>query len=133
LARAWRLVLAMQTSEAEEAIGQIELQLDDISTAVAKRLRAATQLLRAAGLALQDDSLAALAIASSHLSENPAARDCNAASTLCRLGFWQLGKFDSFHALPRHQPHMRWSRAHRLLEAFMRPFSSTGLCVSRVP
>jgi ATP/maltotriose-dependent transcriptional regulator MalT len=114
LARAWRLMLALRTGEAQEAIDQVELQLDDIPTSAANRLRSATQMLRAVGLALQDDSLAALAIASSHLSQNPAARDGYAASTLCRLGFWQLGKFDAFHALPRHQPRLRWSRSHAI-------------------
>lgn len=114
LARAWRLMLAQRTSEAQETIDRIELQLDDVSTSVARRLRAAIQLLRAVGFALQDDSLAALAIASAHLSANPTAEDGYAASTLCRLGFWQLGKFDAFHALPRHQPRVRWSRSHAI-------------------
>jgi ATP/maltotriose-dependent transcriptional regulator MalT len=114
LVRAWRLMLALRTSEAREAIDLIELQLDDISTSAAKRLRAATQLLRAVGLALEDDSLAALAIASAYLSENPAAQDGYAASTLCRLGFWQLGKFDALQALPRHYPRARWSRSHTI-------------------
>ena len=112
MARAWRLSLALRTSEAREAIDQIELQLDDLSPAVAKRLLTATQLLRAVGFALQDDSLPALAIAVSHLRENPADPDGYVASTLCRLGFWRLGKFDAFHSLPRHPPRSRWSRSH---------------------
>ena len=112
LARAWRLMLALQTREAEEAIDQIELQLDDVSMAVAQRLRAATQLLRAVGLALQDDSLAALATIDSHFGENPKAQYGYVGSTLCRLAFWRLGKYDSFHALPRHPPRLRWSEAH---------------------
>jgi ATP/maltotriose-dependent transcriptional regulator MalT len=114
LVRAWRLMLELRMSEAQEMLEQIELQLDDLSTSAAKRLRAATQLLRAVGLALQDDSLAALAIASAHLSENPGAQDGYAASTLCRLGFWQLGKFDALHALPRHYPRVRRSRSHTI-------------------
>jgi ATP/maltotriose-dependent transcriptional regulator MalT len=114
LARAWRLVLALRANEAQEAIDQVELQLDDISTSAAKPLRSATQLLRAVGLALQDDSLAALAIASSHLKQNPAAQDAYITSTLCRLGYWHLGKFDAFHALARHQPRLRWSRSHAI-------------------
>jgi ATP/maltotriose-dependent transcriptional regulator MalT len=118
LARAWRLMLSLRSNEALDAIDQVELQLDDVSTAAAKRLRVATQLLRAVGLALQDDSLAALAIAMSHLGENIATRDCYAASTLCRLGFWRLGKFDSFHALPRQQPRVRWSRSRALSAMF---------------
>lgn len=112
VARAWRLTLALRTSEARDAIDQIELQLDDVSPAVAKRIHAAAQLLRAVGLALQDDSLAALAIAISHVQENPAAQDGYVSSTLCRLGFWRLGKFDAFHSLPRHRPRVRWSRSH---------------------
>jgi ATP/maltotriose-dependent transcriptional regulator MalT len=112
LARAWRLILALRVNEAREAIDQIELQLDDLSPSVAKRLLAAIQLLRAVGLALQDDSLTALAIAVSHLRENPADPDAYVASTLCRLGFWRLGKFDAFHSLPRHPPRLRWSRSH---------------------
>lgn len=114
LARAWRLMLAQRASEAHETIDRIELQLDDVSASVAKRLRPATQLLRAVGLAFQDDSLGALAIASSHLNENPVARDGHAASTLCRLGFWHLGMIGAFHALPRHQPRVRWSRSHAI-------------------
>jgi Bacterial regulatory proteins, luxR family len=111
LARAWRLMLALQTREAQEAIDQIELQLDDVSMAVAQRLRAATQLLRAVGLALQDDSLAALATIDSHFGGNPKAQYGYVGSTLRRLGFWRLGKYDSFHALPRHPPRLRWSEA----------------------
>ena len=108
--RAWRLMLAQRTVEAQETIERIELQLDDVSGAAAKSLNRATQLLRAVGLALQDDSLAALVIAISHLNESSAERDDCAASTLCRLGLWQLDKLEAFHALPRHQPWMRRSR-----------------------
>jgi ATP/maltotriose-dependent transcriptional regulator MalT len=114
LARAWRLVLAMRTNEAEEAIDQIELQLDDVSMAVAQRLRAATQLLRAVGLALQDDSFAVLATIDSHFGENPKAQYGYVGSTLCRWVFWRLGKYDSFHALPRHPPRLRWPEAHAI-------------------
>jgi ATP/maltotriose-dependent transcriptional regulator MalT len=105
-------MLALQTREAQEAIDQIELQLDDVSMVVAQRLRAATQLLRAVGLALQDDILAALATIDSHFGENPKAQYGYVGSTLCRWGFWRLGKYDSFHALPRHPPRLRWSEAH---------------------
>jgi LuxR family maltose regulon positive regulatory protein len=34
------------------------------------------------------------------------------------LGFWQLGELDSFHALPQHQPRMRWSRSHAISAIF---------------
>jgi ATP/maltotriose-dependent transcriptional regulator MalT len=112
MARAWRLILALRMGEAREAIDQIELQLDDLPPSAAKRLLAATQLLRAVGLALQDDSLPALTIAVSHLRENPTDADGYIATTLCRFGFWRLGKFEAFHSLPRHPPRLRWSRSH---------------------
>ena len=118
LARAWRLMLALRTNDAQEAIDRIELQLDDVSILSARRLRPATQLLRAVGLAFQDDCLAALEIANSQLSASPAAQNGHVASTLRRLGFWKLGKFDSLQALPRHQPRMRWSRSHALSAMF---------------
>jgi ATP/maltotriose-dependent transcriptional regulator MalT len=111
LARAWRLVLGLRLDEALGAFERIELQLDDVSSAAAEPFRAATQLLRAACLALQDNSLAALAIALPHLKEHERNQDYHAASTLCRLGFWHLGKFDRFHSLPRPQPRSRWSKS----------------------
>jgi LuxR family maltose regulon positive regulatory protein len=118
LARARRLMLALQTNEAIGTIDQIELQLHCISPAPAKRIRAATQLLRAVGLALQDQSLAALAIALSHLRENGTTRDSYIASTLCRLGFWQLGKFDAFYSVTRQPPRVRWSKSRAISAVF---------------
>jgi ATP/maltotriose-dependent transcriptional regulator MalT len=111
LARVWCLVLASQINEALRAIGQIELQLDDVPSMAARRFRAATRLLRAASLAFQDDSLAALAIAVSYLEEKGPDQDHHAASTLCRLGFWRLGEFGSFYSLPRRPPRTRGSKS----------------------
>ena len=111
LVRVSRLMLASRIDEAFSAIEQIELQLDDMSPVVARRLRAATQLLRASGFAFQDDSLAALTIATSYLRENPVNQGSQAALTLCRLGFWQLRKFNDFYLLARHRPRVRWSKS----------------------
>jgi ATP/maltotriose-dependent transcriptional regulator MalT len=118
LARAWRLTLALRTNEAIGAIDRIELQLHDISPETANRIRGATQLLRAVGLALQDESLAALAIAQSHLRENGTRRDSYIASTLCRLGFWQLGKFDAVYSVARQQPRGRRSKSRAISAVF---------------
>ncbi len=106
LVRAWRMILALQINEAFGSIDWIELQLGDASPAVSKRFRPAIELLRAAGLAFQDDGLAALAMAASYLRGRGGAQDHHAA-TLCRFGFWQLGKFDSFYSLPRRRPGAR--------------------------
>src|ERR1700733_5213872 len=111
LARAWRLVLAQQTNEALGTFVRIERQLDDFPPAITKRLHAATQLVRAVGLAFQDDSLPALENALSIVGKSGASRDDHVIATLCRLGYWQLGKFESFHALPRQRPRARWSRS----------------------
>jgi ATP/maltotriose-dependent transcriptional regulator MalT len=105
-------MLAQQTNEALSAIDRIERQLDDVPLMVAKRFHAATQLVRAVGLAFQDDSLAALENALSIVRESGASPDDHVISTLCRLGYWQLGNLEAFHALPRHQPRARWSRSH---------------------
>jgi LuxR family maltose regulon positive regulatory protein len=69
-------------------------------------------------LALQDESLAALAIAQSHLKENGTARDSYIASTLSRLGFWQLGKFDAVFSVARQQPRGRWSKSQAISAVF---------------
>jgi LuxR family maltose regulon positive regulatory protein len=111
LARAWRLMLALQIDEALRVIERLELQLDDAPPATARRFRCATQLLRAAGLAFQDDSLAILPTAVSLLKNGGTTQDDHAALTLCRLGFWRLGEFDSFSLLPRLEPRARWSKS----------------------
>ena len=111
LAQARRLMLASQIDEALGAIERIELQLDDVPPAAAQRFRAVVQLLRAAGLAFQDNSSGALSIALSHLKGNDGSSGRHAAVSLCRLGCWQLGEFDVFHSLPRLQPRTEWSKS----------------------
>jgi hypothetical protein len=87
LARARRLMLALQIDEAIRLIGRLELQIDDVPPANARRLHEATELLRAAGFALQDDSLVALPIAVSLLKKGGTTQGNHAALTLCRVGF----------------------------------------------
>jgi ATP/maltotriose-dependent transcriptional regulator MalT len=111
LARAWRLMLALQIDEALRLIEQLELHLDDEPPANARMLRGAMQLLRAAGLALRDDSLAVLSIAGSLLKKSGTTQDDHTALTLCRLGYWRLGEIDSFCSLPRLEPRRRWSKS----------------------
>jgi ATP/maltotriose-dependent transcriptional regulator MalT len=111
LARTWRLMLALRIDEALRMIERLELQLDDMPPSNARLLRGATQPLRAAGLAFQDDSLAVLPIAVSLLKKGGITDDDHAALTLCRLGFWRLGDFDPFCLLPRLEPRVRWSKS----------------------
>jgi ATP/maltotriose-dependent transcriptional regulator MalT len=111
LAQIWRLMLALQIDAALRMVEQLELQLDDVPPADARRLRGATRLLRAAGFAFQDDSLAVLPIAVSLLKKGGTTYDNHAALTLCRLGFWHLGEFDCFSLVPRLEPRARWSKS----------------------
>jgi ATP/maltotriose-dependent transcriptional regulator MalT len=111
LAQIWRLMFALRIDEALGRIEQLEPRLDDVPPANARRFRAATQLLRAAGFAFQDDSLAVLPIAVSILKKGGTNNENHAALTLCRLGFWRLGEFDCFSSLPGLEPRARWSRS----------------------
>jgi ATP/maltotriose-dependent transcriptional regulator MalT len=92
-------------------IEQLEPRFDDVPPANARRLRAATQLLRAVRFAYQDDSLAVLPIAVSLLKKGGTTDDNHAALTLCRLGFWRLGELDCFSLLSRLEPRARWSKS----------------------
>jgi LuxR family maltose regulon positive regulatory protein len=111
LARARRLMLASQIDEALAVIEGIEPQLDDVPPAAEQRFRAVVQLLRAAGLAFQDNSSGALSIALAHLKGNDGNSGRHAALSLCRLGCWQLGEFDLFYSLPRLQPRTKWRKS----------------------
>ena len=104
-------MLALQIDEAVRTIERLELQLGELPRANARRLRGATQLLRAAGLAFQDDSLAVLPIAVSLLKKGVTTHGDHAALTICRLGFWRLGEYGSFCLLPRLEPRVRWSKS----------------------
>jgi ATP/maltotriose-dependent transcriptional regulator MalT len=113
--RARRLLLEWQLRDAFELIDRIECAVDDFPSSVAPRMRAETNVLRAMGAALQDDSLSALHIALMVLRNNdisPGAR--SAASALCRFAHWRLRDFDSFHSVPRHRPTAILSKRHAM-------------------
>ena len=73
LSQAWRLMLTSQVDEALAILEASERQLNGLSPAVATRYRAATEVLRFAVVALQDDSLVVLAtlIAQSFVEGGP--------------------------------------------------------------
>jgi DNA-binding NarL/FixJ family response regulator len=111
--RARRFLLKWELSEAYELIDRIECALADLPSSVASPVRAETNVLRAMGAALQDDSLSALHIALMVLRNNdisPGAR--STASALCRFAHWRLRDFDSFHSVPRHRPTAILSKRH---------------------
>jgi ATP/maltotriose-dependent transcriptional regulator MalT len=113
--RARRLMLKWRLSEGFELIDRIERALGDLPSNVARRVRAETNVLRAMGVALQDDSLGALHIALRVLRDDdisPYAR--TAASAVCRFAYWRLRDLDSLHCLPRHPPTVVLARRHAM-------------------
>jgi LuxR family maltose regulon positive regulatory protein len=62
LSQAWILLLGSQIDQALTALEAIDRKLGDLSSPVATRYRAATEVLRLAVVAFQDDNLAVLAI-----------------------------------------------------------------------
>jgi ATP/maltotriose-dependent transcriptional regulator MalT len=114
LTRAWRHLFAMRIVEAIQLVDQIDIQVDDLAPEVVRTFHAATQMVRAAAHAFQDDSLAALAMAAPHLKGKLVGRQYHPALTICRMGFWQLGDFDALHALPRHAPESRCAKSRSI-------------------
>jgi len=113
--RARRFLLKWQLSEAFELIDRIECALGDLPSSVARQVRAETNVLRAMGAALQDDSLSALHIALMVLRNNDISLGArSAASAICRFAHWRLRDFDSFHSVPRHRPTAILSKRHAM-------------------
>lgn len=97
LARAWRALLALDLTEASSLVSQLERAVvvgadtSDYTIAV----------LRAALLALQDDSMAALSVA--RRAHQPGAdTECRAlAAMICRWSYWRSGELNEFHGTGR--------------------------------
>lgn len=115
---AWRLMLAAEIDAAFHVIEQIELALGDLPSAVVERFEVETELLRAAGLAFRDDSLATLSIAQACLKKGAGGPTDSVASMLCGFGYWQLGEFDRFYARPRHWVARRSAKRQTVSAAF---------------
>jgi ATP/maltotriose-dependent transcriptional regulator MalT len=100
LARAWQALLAVDLLEAE----RLATRLEDCRMATAEGAEdCITAVLRAALLAVQDDSTAALAQARRAL--HPGADvECHAlATTICRWAHWRAGELNEFHSAGRAQ------------------------------
>lgn len=97
LARAWRALLAMDLPEA----GALVTQLEHAVAAGADAAGHTIAVLRAALLALQDDSMAALSLA--RRAQQPEAdMECRAlAAMICRWSYWRAGELNEFHSTGR--------------------------------
>jgi ATP/maltotriose-dependent transcriptional regulator MalT len=100
LARAWRALLALDMPEVETLATRLERSRTE---AVAGTEDYATAVLRAALLAVQDDSTAALALARRAL-QHCADAECQAlAALICRWAYWRAGALNEFHGAGRAQ------------------------------
>ena len=102
LARAWRALLALDLPEAEFLAAQLE-RSRMVTVAGAGAPDYTIAVLRAALLALQDDSVGALAVAQRAHQPN-ADVECQAlAATICRWAHWRAGALNEFHSAGRAQ------------------------------
>lgn len=99
MTRAWCCVLRMREHEAFTRATEAELRASALPPHAGNPIRMEVQMLRAVGLALQDDSSAALPIAVNALKLNASSHTTFIAQALCRLGHWKLGDLDSVYAV----------------------------------
>lgn len=102
LARAWRAVLALDVSEASLLVSQLERSLV-ASPAGADISDYNIAVLRAALLALQDDSMAALSVARRAHQPGADAESRTLAAVICRWAYWRTGQLNEFHGTGRAQ------------------------------
>jgi ATP/maltotriose-dependent transcriptional regulator MalT len=102
LARAWQALLVLDVPEAELLAARLE-RVQTATGATADATDYTTAALRAALLAVQDDPMAALALA--RRAQQPYAdAQCRAlAAMICRWAHWQAGELNEFHGAGRAQ------------------------------
>ena len=106
LSRAWRVMFKLEVGEALTLLDTIEPGLAELDSTALEPLRMEIDLLRAAGLALQDNSVGALPAAASILRQSHA-RSLHlrqGATTICRLAYWKAADFEGLHSLTRSDP-----------------------------
>jgi LuxR family maltose regulon positive regulatory protein len=81
----------------------VERGLGRLPNPQATEIRVEVQTIRAVGLAMQDDMLAAMSVAQSSLKEGVPPKLSDIGLVITRLGLWKVGCLDSYHALPRTQ------------------------------
>jgi ATP/maltotriose-dependent transcriptional regulator MalT len=98
IGRAWRATLDLRGDEALRLVNSVERDVVGEPTDLSDPIRTELQMLRAAGLALRDESLAALSVAMPLLRQQHPYLAARIASIICRLGYWKLGDLDGFFA-----------------------------------
>ena len=100
LARAWQALLAVDMPEAERLVTQLERSRP---ATIGGAEDCITAVLRAAILAAQDDSTAALALARRALHPCADAECRTLATMICRWAHWRAGELNEFHSAGRTQ------------------------------
>jgi ATP/maltotriose-dependent transcriptional regulator MalT len=115
LARAWQALLVVDLPEAERQAIRLERSRMAV---VGGAEDCITSVLRAALLALQDDSTAALALARRAL--HPVADvECHALATMiCRWAHWRAGELNEFHSAGRAQGRAGLRRCRAITSIF---------------
>jgi LuxR family transcriptional regulator, maltose regulon positive regulatory protein len=103
LIRAWTMTLAQRIDQASTILTVVERGLGRLPNPQATEIRVEVQTIRAVGLAMQDDMLAAMSVAQSSLKEGVPPKLSDIGLVITRLGLWKVGCLDSYHALPRTQ------------------------------
>jgi LuxR family maltose regulon positive regulatory protein len=101
LAIAWGLALAMRFDESLALIADIEGDLAATPTTAEADIRNECQTIRSVDLGLQDNSTAALALATPCVQGRGGDPwNINVASNVLRFGFWKSGNLEAFYAAP---------------------------------
>jgi ATP/maltotriose-dependent transcriptional regulator MalT len=102
LARAWRALLALDVSAASLLVSQLERSL--VTTPAGADISDYNiAVLRAALLALQDDSMAALPVARRAHQPGADMESRTLATMICRWAYWRTGRMNEFHGTGRAQ------------------------------
>jgi ATP/maltotriose-dependent transcriptional regulator MalT len=102
LARAWRALLALDVSAASVLVSQLERSL--VATPAGADISDYNiSVLRAALLALQDDSIAALSVARRAHQPGADLESRTLAALICRWAYWRAGRLNEFHGTGRAQ------------------------------
>ena len=120
LSRAWRMLFNLDIHEALTLVDNIAPALVELESGASEPLRMEMDLLRAAALALQDNSAGALSIAGLTLRQSQSQSTClhQGATTLCRLAYWKAADFEGLHSLTRCEPSAPLDKRRALVAVF---------------
>jgi LuxR family maltose regulon positive regulatory protein len=102
LVRAWRSLIELRIDDASAAIAQFEEAAGRVGGPLAPRSREFSEVLRAVLVVLKDRDCAAVraALAVLEIRHRSGGRS-PALATALRIGYWKVGDFDRYYAVPR--------------------------------